>query len=87
MGNESAAVRWRFGRSGFADTFKVQVSADGATWETVATRHGTSGNDWVALPLANRGRFVRLHFANPHDDRRLGYLSEVEFYGPANTNG
>ena len=81
------AVRWRFGRVGFADTFKIQVSSDQATWRTIATRHGASGTQWVTLPVDDAARYVRFLFANPHDDRRLGYLSEVELYGSDPSSG
>jgi hypothetical protein len=86
-GNEAAAARWRFGRNGFADSYKIQVSDDGAAWQTVASRRGSGDGRWMTMALAAPGRYVRFLFANPRDDRYLGYLSEVELYGAHDASG
>ena len=82
------AIRWKFGKLGNADRFQIQVSDDLVTWTTLATEHNApSAGDWQTLTTSTTGRYVRFLFKNRHDDRRLGYVSEVEVRGPGGTGG
>jgi hypothetical protein len=77
-------IRWQFSQAGSADQFSIQVSTNGASWQTLATRGNTNAaGAWQTLATNASTRYVRFLFANPNRDRRLGYLSEVEIHGPA----
>ena len=78
-------IRWQFSQLGSADKYSIQVSANGSTWQTLATR-GNAGavGAWETLSTTVSARYVRFHFANPNRDRRLGYLSEVQLFGLSN---
>jgi uncharacterized protein YkwD len=77
-------IRWQFSRLGYADRFRIQISADGTAWQTLATRgNADAAGLWQALTTTAVGRYVRFSFVNPEEDYRLGYLSEVRIYGPA----
>ena len=79
-----AEIRWQFSRLGFADKFTIQLSSDGTNWLTLATRSNAPAvGVWQVLPWTASARYVQFSFANPNRDRRLGYLSEVQLYGPA----
>ncbi len=75
-------VRWMFKRTGFADRFRIQVSNDGQTWTTLATRRNAAkAGAWQSLPVTVEGRYVRFLFTNPNDDPKLGFLGEVQILG------
>ena len=77
-------IRWQFSRIGNADQFTIDVSSDGASWQTLATRtNAPSAGSWQTLATTATGRYVRFTFANPNRDGRVGYLSEVQLYGPS----
>jgi uncharacterized protein YkwD len=77
-------IRWQFSQIGNADQFTVQVSSDAATWQTLATRtNAPAAGAWETLATTATGRYVRFTFANPNRDNRIGYLSEVQVYGPS----
>jgi subtilisin len=74
-------IRWQFNRKGFADTFTIAASADGTAYTTLATEHNAPVGEFQLLTTTTSARYIRFRFTNPHDDARLGYLSEVEIYG------
>jgi uncharacterized protein YkwD len=79
-------IRWRFSQIGSADQFTIQVSSDGASWQTLATRgNASSAGTWQTLAAGAAARYVRFNFANPNRDRRLGFLSEVQIVGTTST--
>jgi uncharacterized protein YkwD len=79
-------IRWQFSQVGNADQFTIQVSNDAVTWQTLATRtNAPAAGAWETLATSASGRYVRFYFTNPNRDTRLGYVSEVQFYGPATT--
>jgi uncharacterized protein YkwD len=79
-------IRWQFSRTGFADQFTIQVSSNGSSWQTLATRGNAAATGvWQSLPTSASGRYVRFSFSNPNRDSRLGFLSEVQVYGLAAT--
>ena len=76
-------IRWQFSLTGRADSFTIQVSSNGASWQTLATRGNAPAGAWQTLATATTARYVRFSFSNPNRDNRIGYLSEVQLYGPA----
>ncbi|MFN8593165.1 MAG: CAP domain-containing protein [Thermomicrobiales bacterium] len=79
-------IRWQFSQLGSADQFTIDVSSNATTWQTLATRGNAAAvNAWETLTTNVSARYVRFNFANPNRDSRLGYLSEVQVYGPATT--
>ncbi|GAA0541123.1 hypothetical protein GCM10010172_23060 [Paractinoplanes ferrugineus] len=75
-------LRWD---DGFARTYRVQTSVDGANWTDVyATRSGNGGTDDLKR-LGGSGRFVRV-LAIQRGRATGGYsLAEVKAYGPEAT--
>lgn len=79
-------IRWQFSQTGSADQYAIEVSSDGASWQTLATRgNGTATGAWQSLATTASARYVRFTFANPNRDRRLGFLGEVQVYGATTT--
>lgn len=80
-------VRWGFNVSGYADQFTIETSADKQTW----TRVGTFGNApryaWYGVALGQQGRYLRVTFANPNADVKIGYMAEIQLFGTAETAG
>jgi hypothetical protein len=75
-------IRWQFSQIGSADQFKVQVSSNGSTWQTLATRgNAATAGAWEILATDVAARYVRFYFDNPNKDAKLGYLSEVQIAG------
>jgi len=76
-------VRWGFNVTGYADQFTIETSADKQTW----TRVGTFGNApryaWYGVALGQQGRYLRVTFANPNADVKIGYLAEIQLFGTA----
>lgn len=75
-------VRWLFAESGFADAMTIALSADGATWTTVASVGNAPALAWQALTVGRSARYVRFAFANPNRDPKLGALAEVQLWPP-----
>jgi hypothetical protein len=81
-----AEIRWQFNKIGFADQFTIEVSTNGSSWQTLATRGNASAvGTWQVLPTSASARYVRFSFANPNGDTQLGWLSEVQIFGPGTT--
>jgi hypothetical protein len=74
-------VRWGFNVSGYADQFTVQTSTDRMTWSTVGTFGNGSKNTWYGASLNRQGRYVRVSFANPNADIKIGYMAELQLFG------
>ncbi len=78
------AIRWQFNRLGFADHWRIRVSDDFDSWQSLATRRNADDVDtWETLDTDVTARYVRFEFTNPNGDTRIGFLSEVEFRGIA----
>ncbi|MDQ3045028.1 MAG: discoidin domain-containing protein, partial [Chloroflexota bacterium] len=61
----------------------IQVSPDGTSWTTLATRGNSASLAWQSLPVSTSARYVRFLYSNPGGDTTLGYLAEVEIWGTA----
>jgi uncharacterized protein YkwD len=78
-----AEIRWQFSKIGFADQFTIEVSTNGSSWQTLATRgNAPAVGAWQVLPASASARYVRFSFANPNGDTQLGWLSEAQIFGP-----
>ncbi len=76
-------VRWVFGETGYADQYDIQISSDGISWQTVATRENAPAGEWQSLDVGLSARYVRFLFANPFGDPVVGGLVEIEVVAPA----
>jgi hypothetical protein len=76
----SAFNEWKFNRTGYADSFEIQVSNDRQSWSTIGKGTNAPSNTWQTLNRKVTDRYVRFYFRNPHKDARLGFLSEVQGY-------
>lgn len=74
------SIKWKFNRTNYADYFEIQVSNDRNSWRKLANRSNAPSNTWQTLNTNVNARFVRFLFRNPHNDSRLGYVSEVRIY-------
>jgi hypothetical protein len=74
------SVKWKFNRTGYADYFEIQVSNDRSTWTKIGEGTNVPSNTWQTLAHKTSARYVRFLFRNPHNDAKLGYLSEVRVY-------
>jgi hypothetical protein len=79
---EVTGVRWLFDETGYADAWELQVSTDKVTWTTVYREGNAPADVWRERPLSGAARYVRFLFSNPERDPELGYLAEVEVWGP-----
>jgi uncharacterized protein YkwD len=75
-----AQLKWLFSKSGYSDSYKIQISSDKSTWTTISTRSNGKGGSWQTLAVGKKARYVRFYFSNPNKDKVLGYLGEVKFY-------
>jgi hyaluronoglucosaminidase len=74
-------VRWFVGDKSGAVAYRIQVSANGQQWQTVATLSAGASNTWYQRAIGREARYVRWLFANPTNVRRLGNIAEVEVFG------
>jgi uncharacterized protein YkwD len=70
-------VQWLFSKSGSADAFEIQISADQSTWQTIYSGSNAGAGTWQTLKVSGKAQYVRFWFKNPNRDRVLGYLAEV----------
>jgi uncharacterized protein YkwD len=77
MKRSISSVKWKFNRTGYADSFEIQISNDRQTWTTIGKGSNAPSNTWKTLSRNATTRYVRFLFRNPNKDARLGYLSEV----------
>ncbi|MFJ5546365.1 discoidin domain-containing protein [Streptomyces sp. NPDC093225] len=81
LGTTAAVSRVRLTwEAAYGKAYRVQISADGATWTTLASETAGNGgtDDWTAL--SGRGRYVRVH--GTARGTPYGYsLYEFEVYG------
>jgi F5/8 type C domain len=76
-------IQWTIAQPDAADSYRVQISANGSTWTTVAVlTNPTGANQWQTLPVEVDARYVRFYFRNPNLDANIGQLSDVRFYAP-----
>jgi hypothetical protein len=75
-------VRWLYLESGYADTMYLQISNDGASWQTILPSGNGDALRWQGLTLNRSARYVRSVFTNPNGDAKLGSLAEVQFWPP-----
>ena len=78
-------VRWGFNVSGYADQFTVDTSVDGQSWSRVGTFGNGQRYTWYGIRLGRQGRYVRVTFANPNGDAKLGYMAELQLWGTSAT--
>lgn len=78
-------IRWKYRVSGSADQMRLQVSTDGRTWTQLATTSNRAAGTWEGWKTSATARYVRLVFDNPNRDAALGYVAEVEVWGPTAT--
>jgi hypothetical protein len=80
LGSKKAigSIKWLFAQTGYADSFKIQVSNDRYTWTTIATKGNAAAGSWQTLKTSTSARYVRFYFSNPNKDLRLGSLAEVQ---------
>lgn len=81
-----SSIRWVFGVTGRADTWRLQISSNGTTWTDLATYSNATSRIWQIHTASGTARYVRFAFANPNGDMKLGGFAEVEVYGTW-TNG
>lgn len=74
-------VRWGFNAGELADQFTVETSSDGQTWSPVGTFGNGQKFTWYGADIDWQGRYVRVTFANPNGDSRLGYMAEIQLWG------
>lgn len=75
-----SSIEWLMSRPGAADSFAIDVSDDGETWDQIARKGNGAVNEWRSVSWAGEVRFVRFYFSNPNDDPVLGYLAEVRIF-------
>jgi hypothetical protein len=74
-------VQWMISQPDAADSYRVQLSADGSSWTTVAIQSNPATADqWLTLPVEVDARHVRFYFRNPGLDANVGQLSEVRIF-------
>jgi len=73
-------IGWFFAKSGSADSYKIQLSNDKATWTTVSNQTNGKSGSWYTKQVGKKARYVRFYFNNPNRDKVLGYLAEVKVY-------
>lgn len=78
-------IQWVFRRTGFADSFDVQVALQKGEWTTVGSFGNAPARVWQKLSVSRNARLVRFLFKNPNNDLMIGFLAEVEFFGPRGT--
>ena len=77
MKRSISSVKWKFNRTGYADSFEIQISNDRQSWTTIGKGKNAPSDTWQTLSRGVTTRYVRFLFRNPNHDVRLGYLSEV----------
>lgn len=80
------SVRWLFNAAGHADRMTIKRSTDNKTWVRVGTTKRSPKNKWISRQIGAELRFLRFSFSNPNDDRYIGSLGEVDFFGQAGDN-
>lgn len=78
-----SGIKWQFRISDAADQFRVRVAMEGGYFVTLGTfSDGYYRNTWYGVATSKTARYVRIEFDNPNGLRTLGYMSEVEVWGP-----
>jgi uncharacterized protein YkwD len=80
MKRSISSIKWKFNRTGYADSFEIQISNDRANWTTIAKKSNAPSDSWQTLSKGVTTRYVRFFFRNPNKDAKLGYVSEVRIY-------
>ena len=75
------SIRWVFGVTGRADSWRLQTSPNGTTWTDLAAYSNATSRVWQVHAATGTARYVRFAFANPNGDAKLGGIAEVELYG------
>ena len=75
------SIQWVFRLSDYADSYQLQTSSDGVNFTTRGSYVNPTTWAWNIYGGSVTARYVRFLFQNPNQDMRLGYLSEIEFYG------
>ncbi len=74
------AVRWLQTRTGGA--VELQTSTDRKHWKTVGRGGDVAPGTWQMLEVDGAARYVRFRYVGTDGPARLGFLAEVEIYGP-----
>lgn len=77
-----SGIRWMYLQSGGADRMRLQVSNNGTAWTQLVTTSNRVPLTWEGWPTSVTARYVRFMFDNPNGSPVLGYLAEVEIWGP-----
>ena len=75
-------IRWMYRVAGGADRMRLQISTDGANWTQLVTTSNRVPHTWEGWNTTSPARYVRFVFDNPNGSPVLGYLAEVEVWGP-----
>jgi len=77
-----SSVQWLFAVAGIADSYRIQVSNDRATWvDLTAQPYGNAATGvWLELKTQTTARYVRWNFTNPNGDAQIGGLAEVRVW-------
>jgi len=73
-------VRWFQARTGGGD--ELQLSTDRKHWKTVGRGGDVASGTWQTLAVEETARYVRFRYVGTDGPTRLGFLAEVEVYGP-----
>ena len=74
------AVRWLQTRAG--GVVELQTSTDRKHWKAVGRGGDVAPGTWQTLELEGTTRYVRFRYVGADGPARLGFLAEVEVYGP-----
>jgi hypothetical protein len=76
-------IKWVFGQTGHADSWKIQVSKDKTHWTTLATKGNAPVGVWQTLSVSVTARYVRFYFSNPNGEAQVGGVAEIQVLPPA----
>ena len=79
------AVRWFQARTGGGD--ELQLSTDRKHWKTVGRGGDVASGTWQTLAVEETARYVRFRYVGADGPTRLGFLAEIEVYGPKMAEG
>lgn len=75
-------LQWLFTETGYAKQYDIQISNDGTTWTTVATKSDAPAMTWQSLTIGQSAKYVRFLFSNPTGTAKLGGIGEIRVLKP-----
>lgn len=72
------SVQWMWLKGGLADSWRIEVSADGVNWTLVANRGNQKSGVYTTQTVGRQARYVRFYFNNPNRDPQIGSVAEVK---------